>query len=168
MIKHLGFTADEIKYIGDKKVSDGFFQIFEAGNRRITMVEYADVSNAYGCYTGKAEDEDGNEFVVTFEVNDWEEYEDGDGDCCDWEHPVRIDGYVEITSEEAAVYDFFKYIDNAFQDCKTFEHATMCKNCEHCDLHNCAVWTMWEWADVERLVDQWQRYNKFEREMRRK
>ena len=71
-------------------------------------------------------------------------------------------------AETAAVYDFFEYIEKAFQDCQTFEHATLCKNCEHGDLHNCAVWTMWEWADVERLVDQWQRHNEFEKAMGRK
>lgn len=46
-------------------------------------------------YEAAAVDESGNEYRVVWEISDYEAYNNGHGDCCDWENPAEIYSYTD-------------------------------------------------------------------------
>lgn len=46
-------------------------------------------------YEAEALDSDGNEYRVVWEISNYEAYNSGDEDCCDWDNPAEIYSYAE-------------------------------------------------------------------------
>lgn len=54
-------------------------------------------------YEADAIDDNENEYRVVWEIADYEAFDNGDEDCCDWDHPSEIYSYTDGKSIEANI-----------------------------------------------------------------
>jgi hypothetical protein len=54
-------------------------------------------------YEAHAIDENGNEYRISWKINDLDAYNTGDEDCCDWDNPSEIYSYADGKTVEAVI-----------------------------------------------------------------
>lgn len=54
-------------------------------------------------YEASAEDSEGNEYRVVWEISNTEAFNNGDNDCCDWDNPAEIFSYTDGKPIEAEI-----------------------------------------------------------------